>query len=365
MPAYDDQAALRAAEAALSQRPALVTPAACRTLRNDLERIGAGHGIVLQGGDCAESFAEFSTDKVSGTVTTLKAIASALPAGKAITLMARMAGQFAKPRSADSETRGGLTLPVYRGDAVNDFAFTPEARHAAPERMLRAYEQAAATMALLDVYTCHEALLLPYEQALTRFDEETQTWYGTSAHFLWLGARTQKPDDAHVTYLRGIANPLGIKCAPWTDADTLLRLLDILNPENSGGRIMLIPRMGAAAIDDCLPPLIEAIKRAGRVVTWGCDPMHGNTVMTADGTKTRRLEDIKAELARYFAIHRAYGTWAGGVHLEVTGQDVTECVGGNVAAPLPARYETRCDPRLNPMQALDLAATIAAEIAQM
>lgn len=361
MPSYDDPAALAAAEQALAARPPLVTPAACRALADRLAVIGAGRGVLVQGGDCAESFNDFTPDKVAATAATLKALAAGVPQA---TVVARMAGQFAKPRSADTETRAGMTLPVYRGDAINDFTFSPEARRPAPERMVQAYDQAQATLALLDVYTCHEALLLPYEQALTRFDEDSGQWYATSAHFLWLGARTQKPDDAHVAYLRGIANPLGIKCAPWTDADALLRLIDILNPGNRAGRLTLIPRLGAAAIDDCLPPLIDAVKRAGSIVTWCCDPMHGNTIMTADGTKTRRLEDMKAELIRYFAIHRAFGTWPGGVHLEVTGQDVTECIGGNVERPLPARYETRCDPRLNPAQAQELAALAAAEFAK-
>lgn len=366
MPPYTDAAALRAAENFIAAAPALVTPAACRALTTELAAIGAGRAFLLQGGDCAESFAGFTPARVQATVDTLHAIATSLPA-LPVTTMARLAGQFAKPRSSDSETRNGVTLPVYRGDSINDFAFTHAARQPDPARMIRAYEQSAATHKLLPaaLYTCHEALLLPYEQALTRRDEETGDWYATSAHFLWVGARTHKPDEAHVEFLRGIANPIGIKCAPWTDADILLRLCDILNPDNIPGRLTLIPRMGAAAIDDCLPLLIAAIQRAGRNVVWCCDPMHGNTILTATGTKTRRVEDVRAEISRYFAIHRAAKTNPGGIHLELTGQNVTECTGGISRIndnDLSGRYETRCDPRLNPAQAQEIAALIADEM---
>jgi len=262
MPAYNDAAALDAAIRHLSAAPALVTPAACRALLQRTASVANGNNFLLQGGDCAESFGGFSAPRVQATVDTLRALATRL--GPHVTLTARLAGQFAKPRSADTETRGGLTLPVYRGDSINDFAFTAHARTADPARMVQAYEQSAATLAQIPdgLFTCHEALLLPYEESLTRRDPETGAWYATSAHFLWLGARTQRPDGAHAEYLRGIANPIGVKCAPWTDADMLLRLLDVLDPDHIPGRLTLIPRMGAAAIDDCLPPLIDAVKRA-------------------------------------------------------------------------------------------------------
>lgn len=363
IPAYPDAAALAAAERRLAAAPALVTPESCRALLHRIESAARGDGFLLQGGDCAESFGGFSAPRVKATVDTLRALATRL--GGDVTITARLAGQFAKPRSRDTETRGGLTLPVYRGDSINDYAFTAHARIADPARMVQAYEQSAMTIAHIPdgVYTCHEALLLPYEEPLTRRDPETGAWYGTSAHFLWLGARTQQLDGAHVEFLRGVANPIGVKCAPWTDADTLLRLLDVLDPDHIAGRLTLIPRMGAAAIDDCLPPLIDAVKRSGRIVTWCCDPMHGNTILTASGTKTRRVEDIGAELTRYFAIHRTAGTHPGGMHLELTGMDVTECTGGISRisdSDLSARYETRCDPRLNPAQAAELAAMVAA-----
>lgn len=362
MPLYPDQESLRVAEAQLRAMRPLATPEACRALQDRLAAVGRGAGFLLQGGECAESFAGFSAARVQATTALLAAIAAMLPAP--VTVTARLAGQFAKPRSADHETRDGLTLPAYRGDSINDFAFDAQARQPDPARMVRAYEQARETVSLLppDYYTCHEALLLPYEEALTRRDGESGAWYAASASFLWLGARTQEPDGAHVAYLRGIANPVGIKCAPWTKADDLLRLCDVLDPHNSAGRLTLIPRMGAAAIDDHLPALIRAIKRAGRHVTWCCDPMHGNTIVTATGRKTRRFADIATELARYVAIHRDEGTWAGGVHLEVAGDDVTECIGGNGPpdeSGLARRYETRCDPRLNPAQADELARYIA------
>lgn len=359
IPVYPDAVALAAAEAQLSAAPALVTPESCRALLHRIENVARGNGFLLHGGDCAETL---DSAAPTATIATLRSLGTRL--GGNVTIVARMAGQFAKPRSADIETRGGVTLPVYRGDSINDFAFTPHARAADPARMVRAYEQSAATMMHIPagIYTCHESLLLPYEQSLTRRDPETGAWYAASAHFLWLGARTQRIDGAHVEYLRGIANPIGVKCAPWTDADMLLRLLDLLDPDHIPGRLTLIPRMGAAAIDDCLPPLINAVKRAGRTVAWCCDPMHGNTILTASGTKTRRVEDIGAELTRYFAIHRAAGTHPGGIHLELTGMDVTECTGGVTRigdADLSLRYETRCDPRLNPTQAMELADMVA------
>lgn len=365
MPVYADSAALQEAQARLAVVPSLVDAAQIQSLRQRLAQIASGHGFLLQGGDCAESLAALDNAAVARTVNVLQKSKAAL-APHPVTVTARLAGQYAKPRSSPTETRNGLTLPAYRGDGINDFVFTADARRADPARMIKAAEQATAIHALLpdNLFTCHEALLLPYEEALTRRGDDGQ-WYATSAHFLWLGARTQNPDGAHVEYLRGIANPVGIKCAPWTDADTLRRLIDILNPGNEPGRLTLIPRMGAAAIDDCLPPLIDIVKKEGYAVLWCCDPMHGNTIQTANGLKTRRLEDIRTEIVRSFAIHHMAGTRCGGIHLEMTGEAVTECLSpdhGGDESVLSARYETRCDPRLNPVQAQAIMSMIAAEI---
>jgi 3-deoxy-7-phosphoheptulonate synthase len=341
--------------------------------------------------------------------------------------MGRMAGQFAKPRSADTETRGGATLPSYRGDSINGFEFTPEAREPDPQRMIDAYFQSAATLNLLrafatggyadlhrvhgwtldfvkdsalteryeelsariddalsfmaacgitsdktpeivrqtDFFTCHEALLLPYEQALTRVDSTSGDWYDCSAHFVWIGARTHQEDGAQIEFARGIKNPIGLKVSPALEADSLLRLIDTLNPENEAGRLTLIARMGAAQAEKKLAPLLRAVNKEGRNVIWSCDPMHGNTIESGTGYKTRQFNDVLGEIRGFFAAHKAEGTHPGGIHLELTGQDVTECTGGAKAigtGDLSSRYETRCDPRLNAHQALELAFLVADEL---
>jgi len=344
--------------------------------------------------------------------------------------MGRMAGQFAKPRSAGTETKDGVTLPSYLGDSINGIEFNPQAREPDPERMIQAYFQSAATLNLLrafaqggyadlhrvhgwnlefikdsplteryeqlasdidrslsfmaacgitgektpeivkqtEFYTCHEALLLPYEQALTRVDSTTGNWYDCSAHFVWIGARTHQLDGAQIEFARGIWNPIGMKCPPDLDRDTLLKLIDILNPRNDNGRLTLISRMGADKVAEKLPPLLRAVKEEGKNVVWCCDPMHGNTVKSSAEFKTRKFDDILAEIKGFFAAHKAEGTHPGGIHLELTGQDVTECTGGayKIAdADLSNRYQTHCDPRLNANQALELAFLVADELKSM
>jgi 3-deoxy-7-phosphoheptulonate synthase len=425
MPAYPDAATLAAAEARLQAFPPLIFAGEARALQAQLARVAAGKAVLLQGGDCAESFGEFHANAIRDTVQVLlqMAVVLSFAAGAPVVKLVRMAGQFAKPRSSETETVDGVTLPSYRGDIINDAAFTAAARMPDPARMERAYSQAAITLNLLrglaqggfaslhrvhawnqtfvaasplgeqytalsqriaeslafmtacgidpsrlpqarttDLYTSHDALLLPYEEALTRRDSMTGDWYACSAHLLWLGDRTRQPDHAHVEFARGVANPLAMKCGPGLAADELLRLLDILNPANEPGRMTLICRIGADAVESRLPSLIRAVQREGRVVGWCCDPMHGNTVVAANGRKTRPFGRIVAELQTFFAIHTAAGTWPGGVHLEMTGKDVTECTGGAHGldeAGLDARYQTACDPRLNGAQALELAFMLA------
>lgn len=429
LPAYKDEVALKRTEEKLAKLPPLVFAGEARNLRTRLADVAAGRAFLLQGGDCAESFAEFGADKIRDTFRVLLQMsivltfAGSLPVVK----MGRMAGQFAKPRSSDTETQDGVTLPAYRGDSVNGLEFTPEAREPDPERMIQAYYQAAATLNLLrafaqggyadlhrvhgwtldslqdsplteryeqiaseiekslnfmsacgitgdktpeivrqtEFYTCHEALLLPYEQALTRIDSTSGHWYDCSAHFVWIGARTHQMDGAQVEFVRGIRNPIGLKCSPDLDRDTLLRLIDILNPLNDPGRLTLIARMGADQVESRLSPLLRAVKEEGRHVVWSCDPMHGNITKSSSGYKTRRFDDIMAEIKGFFAAHRAEGTHPGGIHLELTGQDVTECVGGAYRiddSDLSNRYHTHCDPRLNANQALELAFLVADEL---
>jgi 3-deoxy-7-phosphoheptulonate synthase len=425
MPHYEDAAALDAATAQLSSFPPLVFAGEARNLTADLARVAEGKAFLLQGGDCAESFAEHSANNIRDTfrvilqMAVVLTFASKLPTVK----LGRMAGQFAKPRSADTETIGDVTLPAYRGDIVNDIAFTPEGRANDPQRMIRAYSQSAATLNLLrafagggyanlhqvhrwthdymgrspwakkfaDVadrigesldfmeacgispetvpqlaqtsfYTSHEALLLRYEQALTRQDSLTGDWYDTSAHFLWIGDRTRFEGSAHVEYLRGIGNPIGMKCGPSLEPDALLRLLDTLNPSRIPGRMTLITRYGHDKIEAGLPKLVRAVLREGHPVVWSCDPMHGNTVKAATGYKTRPFDRILAEVRGFFAVHRAEGSIAGGIHAEMTGQNVTECTGGAVDVTeqsLADRYHTHCDPRLNAGQSLELAFLLA------
>ncbi|MSO71463.1 MAG: 3-deoxy-7-phosphoheptulonate synthase class II [Alphaproteobacteria bacterium] len=428
-PAYPDANKLAAAESVLRRYPPLIFAGEARNLKARLAKVAAGRAFLLQGGDCAESFAEFHPDNIRDTFKVLLQMAVVLTFGgrRAVVKVGRIAGQFAKPRSENLETRNGVSLPAYRGDIVNDMAFDAAARAPDPDRLLRAFNQSAATLNLLrafaqggfadlhkvhgwnldfvkaspqgeryeayaqridealgfmeaceitsetvpavretEFYTSHEALLLPYEQALTRKDSLTGDWYDCSAHLLWLGDRTRKPDGAHVEFLRGVLNPIAIKCGPTMEPDELIKLIDILNPLNEPGRMTLIARMGADQVERRLPALVRAVKRAGRVVVWASDPMHGNTIKAANGFKTRSVDRILAEVRGFFAVHRAEGTYAGGVHFEMTGKDVTECLGGaqeiSVEA-LSSRYHTHCDPRLNASQSLELAFTIAEEMA--
>ncbi|ONG54980.1 3-deoxy-7-phosphoheptulonate synthase [Pseudoroseomonas deserti] len=425
VPDYPDQAKLNAMESRLASFPPLVFAGEARRLQQSLAKAGQGRAFVLQGGDCAESFADFRANPIRDTFRVLLQMAVVLTFGGSLPVvkLGRMAGQFAKPRSSDTETVEGTTLPSYRGDIINGPEFTAEARIPDPSRMEFAYMQSAGTLNLLrafatggyadlhevhrwnlgfvqrsplaeryqdltaridetlrfmaacgmseapqvretDFYTSHEALLLPYEQALTRVDSTTDEWYACSAHFLWIGDRTRQPDGAHVEFLRGVKNPLGLKVGPSTDPDELVRLTEILNPENIPGRLTLISRMGASKIADKLPPLLRAVKRAGREVVWISDPMHGNT-HTAGTYKTRSFDAILSELRGFFDAHQAEGTWAGGVHVEMTGSDVTECIGGAhklSEADLSANYATFCDPRLNAEQALELAFLVAEEL---
>ncbi len=391
LPDYPDDDALARVEQRLAMVPPLASVADILHLQSQLAQVAAGHAFLLQGGDCAESFAEFTADKVRTTFHLMLQMGATLRAGSGsdIVHLARIAGQFAKPRSADTETIGGVTLPSYRGDAVNGPGFTAVARTPDPERLIDAHRQAQATIDLLKafsvasyadlpeiyravgssepprpvtMFTSHEALLLNYEQALTRFDEGSERWWATSGHMVWLGDRTRQLDGAHVEFARGIANPLGIKCGPSLDADTLLHLINRLDPDNSPGRLVLIGRFGADNVAAHLPELMRATRREGRHAIWSIDPMHGNT-QSAGSLKTRLLRDIVAEITTFFEVARAERVHPGGVHLEMTGADVTECLGGSlplVEADLPRRYLTHCDPRLNLAQAMDVAAAVAA-----
>ncbi len=359
-PDYPDPAALAAATRELEAYPALVRLADVEALKGALAEAQAGRAFLLQGGDCAESFAEFSPETIAGNVALIETMAEQMAdaSGLEVVRIGRMAGQFAKPRSAALE--GGL--PAYRGDIVNGIAFDAEARRPNPERMFRAYAQAAATLAHLGpgAFTSHEALLLPFEQALVRREGR---FYAGSAHFLWVGQRTAFEGSAHVEFVRGLANPLGVKCGPDLAPGALLRLLDAIDPEHEPGRVTLIARMGAGRIAAALPPLLDAVAASGRPALWACDPMHGNTLRTPAGTKTRPLELVFAELSAFFALA---GARAGGVHVEMTGCNVTECTGGEARlteADLADRYRTHCDPRLNPAQAMELAELVARELA--
>jgi 3-deoxy-7-phosphoheptulonate synthase len=375
-PAYPDGAALEAATRELAAYPPLVELADARALQSLLGEAQAGRAFLLQGGDCAESFAEFSPDNIASTFGLISRMAALLAAasGLPVIRVARMAGQFAKPRSTDLETKEGRSLPSYRGDIVNGIAFDAAARAPDPERMFRAYAQSAATLAHFRalggrggnaVFTSHEALLLPYEQALVRTDAGSGRFYGSSAHFLWVGDRTRFAGSAHAEFLRGLANPLGVKCGPTLAPDDLLRLLDLLNPAGEAGRITLISRMGHDKVESALPPLLRAVAREGQPVLWSCDPMHGNTIKSASGYKTRPLGRIFAEVRAFFAVVRGEGLRGGGVHVEMTGRDVTECTGGApevTEQDLGDRYHTHCDPRLNAAQAMELAELLAATL---
>jgi len=421
VPDYPDPAALSAVETQLRTYPPLVFAGEARNLSASLADVAQGKAFLLQGGDCAESFAEFSANNIRDTFCVFLSMATVLTFGADVPVVkvGRIAGQFAKPRSDDNETRDGTTLPSYRGDIINGEDFIATERKPDPERMLRAYFQAAATANLVrafatggyadlsrarhwylddhhhpdllqrylklveriqegvgflrtfsladavaartakvDFYFSHEALLLPYEEALTRQDSITGDWYDTSAHMIWIGDRTRQPDGAHVEYCRGIKNPIGLKCGPSMSDEDLVKLTQLLNPDNKPGRLTLIARFGADQVAEKLPRLIRTIKRSGANVVWSCDPMHGNTIKSAAGIKTRPFERVMKELKTFFEVHRAEGTHAGGVHLEMTGQNVTECTGGAQEITdihLGDRYETRCDPRLNASQALELA----------
>lgn len=372
-PDYPDRAALIAAEAELASYPALCSLAEAQALKAAIAEAQAGRAFFLQGGDCAESFAEFSVANIDSGFNLIVAMADILskPSGLSVVMAARMAGQFAKPRSVGIETRGDKALPAYRGDIVNAIAFDEAGRAPDPSRLFRAYGQAYATLSRLrslasdrgrTLYTCHEALLLPFEQALTRIDRSSGRAWGSSAPFLWIGDRTRFSGSAHVEFARGLANPIGIKCGPGLDPATLLELLDVLNPGREPGRITLISRMGAALVERALPPLIRSVRRSGHPVLWSCDPMHGNTVRAANGYKTRPFGRILAEVEAFFAVARGEGAIAGGLHVEMTGQDVTECTGGAARVSerdLGDRYHSHCDPRLNPAQAIELAQLVA------
>lgn len=430
-PEYDDPDALARCTGEIARRPPLVFAGEIRRLKERIAEAAAGKAFLLQGGDCAESFAEFSADNLRDTFRVLLQMSVVLTFGSRLPVikMGRIAGQFAKPRSDPTESRDGTTLPIYRGDIINDIGFSEESRRPDPERMLTAYAQAASSLNLLrafakggyadlhqvhswtldfvrgseqaaryrgladrisealefmaacgvtgetapmtssvDLYTSHEALLLPFEEALVRTDSLTGEWYGCSAHFLWAGERTRTPGEAHLEFLRGLANPLGVKVGPGTPPDRLIETLDILNPANEPGRITLIARMGADKVAEDLPPLVRRVRDEGRVVLWSCDPMHGNTFKSETGYKTRRFENICAEIRDFFAVHRGEGTYPGGLHLEMTGQDVTECVGGSqriTEQGLADRYHTHCDPRLNATQGLEVAFQVVEEIGRI
>lgn len=424
LPNYPDQAALKAVEERLASYPPLVFAGEARALKDQLARVSKGEAFLMQGGDCAESFAEHGADNIRDffRVFLQMAVVLTFGASKPVVKVGRIAGQFAKPRSADLETQGDIELPSYRGDVVNGIEFNEAARIPDPERQIMAYRQSAATLNLLrafaqggyanlnhvnewmlgfvskspqsekyqeladrisetlgfmkaigfdaenhqrlretEFYTSHEALLLGYEEALTREDSTSGGPYATSGHMIWIGDRTRQPDHGHVEYCRGVKNPLGLKCGPTTTPDGLLELIDILSPDNEPGRLTLIARFGHDKVEDHLPALIRAVEKEGRNVVWSCDPMHGNTI-SAGGFKTRPFDRVMGEVNAFFDVHDTEGTIAGGVHVEMTGKDVTECTGGARAISdddLGSRYHTHCDPRLNADQSLELAFLIA------
>jgi 3-deoxy-7-phosphoheptulonate synthase len=427
-PTYPNKEELEKVLGELRNYPPLVFAGEARSLRAQLANVANGEAFLLQGGDCAESFSEFGATNIRDTFKAIlqMAVVMTYAGGLPVVKVGRVGGQFAKPRSADTETIDGITLDSYRGDIINSVEFTSEARTPDPQRMIKAYNQSAATLNLLrafasggladlhqvhkwtldfahqddlakkynqlaeeiqksltfmeacgvtsktyrtlretDFYTSHEALLLPYEEAFTRKDSLTGDWYDTSAHMLWIGDRTRQIDGAHVEFMRGIHNPIGIKAGPSMDADDLVRLVEKLNPNNDAGRLNIIVRMGADKVGDektGMPRLIQAIEREGMKVVWSCDPMHGNTIKSSNNFKTRPVDSILKEMKQFFQVHKAEGTFGGGVHLEMTGRDVTECIGGSFIVTeedLSSRYHTHCDPRLNADQALELAFLIA------
>ncbi len=425
-PEYQDLELLKKVEEELGKYPPLIFAGEARNLKEDLAKVGRGEAFLLQGGDCAESFSAFSADNIKNLFKLMLQMNMVLmySSGKQVVKVGRVAGQFAKPRSSDFEEKDGQKLPSYRGDIVNDIGFSSEARIPDPLKLIKAYNQSAATMNLLrafsrggmadlnevhrwnldfikdfplgkkyeelsekidramkfmaacgidsknapqlhqtTVYTSHEALLLNYEEALTRRDSITNDWYDCSAHMLWIGDRTRDLDGAHIEYFRGIKNPIGCKVGPSMQEDELIRLIDALNPENEEGRLNLIVRMGADKVEEYFPSLLKKVKAEGRNVVWSCDPMHGNVEKSPSGFKTRDFENILREVKQFFQIHENEGTIAGGIHLEMTGENVTECTGSQSSAitddDLASRYHTQCDPRLNANQALELAFMIS------
>ena len=427
VPTYPDAEVHQKVQDRLASFPPLVFAGEARVLKARLARVAEGEAFLLQGGDCAESFAEHGADTIRDffRVFLQMAVVLTYAASSPVVKVGRIAGQFAKPRSSDTETVGGVTLPSYRGDIINDIAFSEDGRTPDPERMIMAYRQSAATLNLLrafatggyakldhvhqwtlgflkdspqaeryqelaghitetlafmracgldadtvptlattEFFTSHEALLLDFEEALTRVDSTSGDWYATSGHMLWIGDRTRQPDHAHVEFCRGVKNPIGLKCGPSLKPDELIRLIDILNPENEPGRLTLIARFGAGKVLEHLPPLVRRVKAEGRKVVWSCDPMHGNTI-TLNSYKTRPFDQILSEVTGFFDVHHAEGTHPGGIHVEMTGKNVTECTGGAKAiseTDLHDRYHTHCDPRLNADQALELAFLLAERI---
>ena len=431
VPEYDDQKALEKVEKRLSSYPPLVFAGEARRLKEHLAKVCRGEAFLLQGGDCAESFAEHNPDNIRDTFRVILQMAIVLTfgAGCPVIKVGRIAGQFAKPRSAPLEKQGEIELPSYRGDIINNIEFVEDLRIPDPERQIMAYRQSASTLNLLrafaqggyanldhvhkwnmgfvkeskqgeqyeqvanrisealdfmdavginsnttpelrsvDFYTSHESLLLGYEECLTRVDSTSGDWYDTSAHMLWIGDRTRQPDGAHIEFVRGIKNPIGMKCGPSLDSDELLKLIDLINPSNEEGRLTLITRYGADNLDDHLPKLIRAVEKEGKKVVWSCDPMHGNTIKASNGYKTRPLDSILTEVKQFIDIHESEGPYAGGVHIEMTGQNVTECLGGTQKISeedLTDRYHTHCDPRLNANQALDLSFLISERLKEL
>ena len=428
IPDYKDPEHLNRVLETLKGFPPLVFAGEVRSLSNSLAEVAEGNGFLLQGGDCAESFSEFHADNIRDTFRVILQMAIILTSGTNLPIVkvGRMAGQFAKPRSSPTEQNNGQELESYKGDIINGIEFDETARRPDPDRMLKAYSQAASTLNLLrafadggyadlrfvnswnmgflksgseyeryrklankiqeslnfmdalgvttdntpqlrktDYYTCHEALLLPYEEALTRIDSTSGDIYDTSAHFVWIGDRTRFENSAHVEFCKGIKNPIGIKCGPSTDHDDLIKIIDKINPDNTAGRITLLARYGNDKVDNLLPKLIKRITDEGRIVVWSCDPMHGNTIKSSNGTKTRPFNEILSEVKKNIQLHNSLGSWFGGIHLEMTGQNVTECTGGIdeiSESDLKDRYHTHCDPRLNANQAIELAFLIADEL---
>ncbi len=424
-PTYPNKDELNRVLKELENYPPLVFAGEAKRLKDQLGDVAAGNAFLLQGGDCAESFSEFHADNIRDTFKVLMqmAVVMTYAGGVPVVKVGRLAGQFAKPRSSNTETFDGVTLDSYRGDIINGVEFTKEARVPNPERMIKAYNQAAATQNLLrafatggmadlhqvhswnldfahksevyeqyeqlaqeidrsltfmkacgitsktyrnlretDIYTSHEALLLPYEEAFTRKDSFSGEWYDTSAHMLWIGDRTRQLDGAHVEYLRGVKNPIGVKAGPTMDSEDLIKLCQTLNPQNEAGRLNVIVRMGANKVGEGMPKLVRAVEKEGMNVVWSCDPMHGNTIKSSNNFKTRPVDAVLTEMKQFFQVHRAEGTIGGGVHLEMTGKNVTECIGGSFTVTeedLSSRYHTHCDPRLNADQSLELAFLIA------